>query len=356
MWSRHSPRTVRTHRSATAFARGARNCVSITRTPSEPTIESNGPQNFASRSWIRKRTFSSRSSIARLRACCVTQAQSGFAVTPARWTRREPCSIQNSTYSVRSQTVSTVKKSQASTPCAWRARTPPRTGRCAAGPDPAHAVGGACDFRAAYVEPPEKGLKLPAVRLTLPDGTVVTSEEPNLAQMLSTTLRREVAFAKAQHDGESPAAQAEAYWPDMEGLEHRDMVTEWELPAGTFFDLAVVHLLTTATIEHLRALYPEGRFEVRRFRPNIVVATGPAQEGFVENDWIDRTLAIGDEVRLRITGPCPRCVMTTLPQGDLPKDAGILRTAAQNNQANVGVYAAVVTGGTVRRGDDVMVA
>jgi MOSC domain-containing protein YiiM len=48
--------------------------------------------------------------------------------------------------------------------------------------------------------------------------------------------------------------------------------------------------------------------------------------------------------------------MTTLPQGDLPKDAGILRTAAQNNQANVGVYAAVVTGGTVRRGDDVMVA
>jgi len=174
--------------------------------------------------------------------------------------------------------------------------------------------------------------------------------------MLSTTLRREVAFAKAQHDGESPAAQAEAYWPDMEGLEHRDMVTEWELPAGTFFDLAVVHLLTTATIEHLRALYPEGRFEVRRFRPNIVVATGPAQEGFVENDWIDRTLAIGDEVRLRITGPCPRGVVTTLPQGDLPKDAGILRTAAQNNEANVGVYADVVKGGTVRRGDDVTLA
>jgi hypothetical protein len=72
---------------------------------------------------------------------------------------------------------------------------------------------------------------------------------------------------------------------------------------------------------------------VRRFRPNIVVATAPDHEGFVENDWIGRTLAIGDEVRLRITGPCPRCVMTTLPQGDLPKDAGILRTAAQNNEA-----------------------
>jgi len=45
--------------------------------------------------------------------------------------------------------------------------------------------------------------------------------------------------------------------------------------------------------------------------------------------------------------------MTTLPQGDLPKDAGILRAAAQNNHANVGVYADVVKGGTVRRADDV---
>jgi uncharacterized protein YcbX len=76
----------------------------------------------------------------------------------------------------------------------------------------------------------------------------------------------------------------------------------------------------------------------------------------VENDWIGQTVAIGDEVRLRITGPCPRCVMTTLPQGDLPKDSGILRTAAQHNQANVGVYADVLAGGTLRRGDPVAVA
>jgi MOSC domain-containing protein YiiM len=43
--------------------------------------------------------------------------------------------------------------------------------------------------------------------------------------------------------------------------------------------------------------------------------------------------------------------MTTLPQGDLPADPGILRTAAQHNQVNVGVYAAVLRGGTIRRGD-----
>ncbi len=45
--------------------------------------------------------------------------------------------------------------------------------------------------------------------------------------------------------------------------------------------------------------------------------------------------------------------MTTLPQGDLPRDLGILRTAAQHNQVNVGVYAAVLRGGTIHHGDPV---
>jgi uncharacterized protein YcbX len=72
---------------------------------------------------------------------------------------------------------------------------------------------------------------------------------------------------------------------------------------------------------------------------------------FVENAWIGRTVRIGEVVRLSITGPCPRCVMTTLAQGDLPKDSGILRTAARHNEVNVGVYASVVRGGNVRRGD-----
>ena len=148
-------------------------------------------------------------------------------------------------------------------------------------------------------------------------------------------------------------AKAEEYWPDMEGLDYRDTVTDFGLPEGTFFDCAVVHVLTTATIDRLRELYPQGRFEVRRFRPNVVVEIAGGMKDFVENAWIGHTLALGDEVRLNITGPCPRCVMTTLPQGDLPKDPGILRTAAQHNRVNVGIYAAVLRGGTIRRGDPV---
>jgi hypothetical protein len=92
---------------------------------------------------------------------------------------------------------------------------------------------------------------------------------------------------------------------------------------------------------------------VRRFRPNIVVET--AETGFVENDWVGNAIEIGDNVLIEVIGPCPRCVMTTLPQGDLPRDPGILRTAVQHNQQNVGVYCTVVRGGTIRRGDQVRV-
>jgi uncharacterized protein len=145
----------------------------------------------------------------------------------------------------------------------------------------------------------------------------------------------------------------EEYWPEVEGLAFNDVLTDEAMPSHTFFDLAPIHILTTATIDQLRALYPEGRFETKRFRPNIVIEPTGGEKGFLENDWVDHTLAIGDEVRLSITAPCPRCVMTTLPQGDLPRDLGILHTAARYNNALVGVYATVQQGGVIRRGDSV---
>jgi uncharacterized protein len=218
------------------------------------------------------------------------------------------------------------------------------------------------DFRAVFVEAPRSGAKAPPVRITLPDGAIINPEQADLNQILSKVLHREVTLNAAERGQEEVvestfpnpwAASAEEYWPDMEGLDYRDTVTDFALPKGTFFDCAAVHVLTTATIARLRELYPQGRFEVRRFRPNIVVESANDVKQFVENGWIDHTLAIGDEVRLSITGGCPRCVMTTLPQGDLPKDPGILRTAAQHNHANVGVYAAVLRGGRIRRGDPV---
>jgi uncharacterized protein YcbX len=204
--------------------------------------------------------------------------------------------------------------------------------------------------------------QVPPVRMTLPDGTSVTSAQRDCHQVLSQALNREVtlvATARGHMVGvpsSMPAswtANAEEYWPDIDGLDYRDTVTEFALPPGTFFDCATVHLVTTATLNRLRDCYPHGRFEGQRFRPNIVVDPVGGEQGFAEDAWIGHTLAIGDEVRLHITGPCGRCVMTTLAQGALLNDSEILRTAVQHHQGQVGVYAAVVRGGTMRRGDRV---
>ena len=206
------------------------------------------------------------------------------------------------------------------------------------------------DCRAAFTDAPRAGEKVPPVRVILPDGEMVSSQQPGIDELFSNVLKREVKLSAAQ---DMPTAAAEEYWPDIEGLDQRDIVTDFGLPEGTFFDCASVHLLTTATLDRLRELYPQGRFEVRRFRPNLVVETEKGGRDFQENAWVGQVLVIGDRVRLTVTGPCPRCVMTTLPQSDLPGDTGILRTAAQHNRANVGVYASVVQGGKVCRGDSV---
>ncbi len=211
---------------------------------------------------------------------------------------------------------------------------------------------GLFNFRSAYVEPPQPGEANPVVRVTLPDGTIVSSQQEDANEVFSRVLGRPVTLESLAP--EQPCL--EEYWPDMQELDHRDTVTDEKMAAGTFFDAAPVHLLTTATLDALRKGYPEGRFELARFRPNIVIQPNTDEVDFVENAWIGRVLTIGDQVQLRITGPCPRCVMTTLAQGDLPADTGILRTAAKLNQAHVGVYATVVQGGTIRQGDEVRLA
>ena len=218
------------------------------------------------------------------------------------------------------------------------------------------------DFRASLSEPPRLGEALPPVRITFPDGTIMTSDDRGIEEALSHASGRQVSLASSAPE----RATLEEYWPDIEGLSHREAVTDEPMAfaaPGTFFDATPVHLLTTATLDRLRQVYPQGRFDVRRFRPNIVVKPDAEAIGFVENDWVGRTLTLGDEARLSVSIPCPRCVMTTLAQGDLPSDPGILRAAAQHNRVripvldqempSVGVYAVVSHGGLIRRGDPV---
>jgi uncharacterized protein YcbX len=203
------------------------------------------------------------------------------------------------------------------------------------------------DFHAAFIDSLQTVENIPPVRITLPDGSQIFSNHADIDRTLSKVLGREVSVMKASLEKPS----YEEYWPDIEGLAQREIVTDEAMPPQTFFDVAVIHLLTTSTINRLRELYPEGRFEVRRFRPNIVVESSSEEKDFIENSWVDKKLTIGEETVLKVVGPCTRCVMTTLPQGDLPKDLGILRTVAKYNQVHAGVYASVHRGGTIRRGD-----
>ena len=75
------------------------------------------------------------------------------------------------------------------------------------------------------------------------------------------------------------------------------------------------------------------------------------RKDFIENSWVGKKLTIGKDIVLKVTAPCTRCVMITLPQGDLPRDLGILSTVAKYNQVHAGVYASVERGGTIHRGD-----
>jgi hypothetical protein len=61
------------------------------------------------------------------------------------------------------------------------------------------------------------------------------------------------------------------------------------------------------------------------------VEPGSGERDFVEDGWVGKTFAIGDEVRISIIGPCPRCVMTTLPQGVAAAVA--LRVKADGSQS-----------------------
>ncbi len=217
-------------------------------------------------------------------------------------------------------------------------------------------------FRAALVEPGR-------ARITFPDGTEHTTEEPGLADALSDVLGRRVSLSSIAPEG----GVYEEVWDEVKGTQmygpatgekHAgepviDVASSLASP-GDFFDAAAIHFLTTNTLAAFSELEPDTRFEARRFRPNLVISVADA-EGFVENDW--KVVKIGD-VELRTLMPVPRCVMTTLPQEDLPKDSNVLRSAARHNMVDTkvlgdmpcaGIYAMVVGEGTVRVGDEVSV-
>lgn len=197
----------------------------------------------------------------------------------------------------------------------------------------------------------------PPVRVVLPDGKryeIADGDYGGAEGALSVMFGRQVRFTAAR--AEPKVVTFEQYHPEIAEDARAGKTTEYVRPidaqAGTFTDVAAVHLVTKATLEALAGFHPDGSFDPLHFRPNILVDTGSAK-GFVESGWVGRTLAVGDEVRIKVLKECGRCVMTTLPQGGLASDTDILRTVMRFNRGKTGILASVLKGGRVRKHDNV---
>lgn len=227
-------------------------------------------------------------------------------------------------------------------------------------------------FSARFTAEPSPDAAPPPVLVTFPDGTERCSDDAGTDAALSLAVGRPVRLTCQVPTG----ARFEEQWPAIDGLapqrfierttsshEGPEPVSALDLgvlaPPGTFFDLAVLHVLTDATLRHLAALEPGPVFDARRYRPNLLVAGAP--DGFAEDAWVGRELAVGD-LRVQVSMLAMRCVMTTLAQPGLDEDRDSLRAIARHHRADIpglgtwacaGVYGDVRTAGTVRVGDEV---
>ena len=175
---------------------------------------------------------------------------------------------------------------------------------------------------ARYREAPAADGAPAPIEILLPDGTALAGERPDIDALLTAALGQSAHLADKA--AENPRSA---------------------------YDHSPLHLLTTASLRELTGRHPKGQFASARFRPNVLIDTD-GQTGFLEQGWVERRLRIGD-VEIAVNDHCKRCVMTTLPQGDLPMDPGILHTVTVQNRTRAGVYAAVVRAGRIRVGDPV---
>jgi len=206
-----------------------------------------------------------------------------------------------------------------------------------------------------------------AVRITLPEGKTVWSSDADVDSVLSDLLDEPVTLTATP----VPGAALDRAVPEAVLRDGVDAPVPAELmeiggggPPGTFVDFAPLHLLTTSTLDRIAELSPHGRADLERYPPNVLIATTAA--GFIENDWLERILRVGDEIVLRVIARTPRCAVPTLAHGALPRDPDALRVLARHNRVEpldsldpepcAGVYAEVLRPGRIRTGDPVRLA
>jgi hypothetical protein len=183
------------------------------------------------------------------------------------------------------------------------------------------------------------------LRVVLPDGRSY-GPSAQLDEALTGWLGRPVRLVASSGFGAATYESPRDFEHDESPLE------SWEGPLGSFVDDSPLHLLTTLDLTGLINERPELQWDVRRFRPNVVME--PLQSDPSPLD-IGSRLTIGP-CEVVVHKDCQRCVMTTRAQpGALERELDILRHVARHHDNAVGVRATVARGGPVRVGDPVVV-
>ncbi len=239
--------------------------------------------------------------------------------------------------------------------------------------------------RATYREAPGPN-HIPHVDVTMPDGRTYGSDSPILADRLSELMGRRVslrplqpandkAFYRRHEPGAGliarlarhPQARRVLQWgiehgfggglrhafgrepgeplPDLTGIPAE--LFEFYTPPGTYFDVFPIHVLTSASLELMARHNPAAAWDVRRFRPNVLVR---ADADATESEWVGRAVRIGG---FAVKGEMPtiRCAMPMHAQPGVPRDPSVLRTIVRDAAQCLGLYASVVRPGRVAVAD-----
>jgi uncharacterized protein len=183
--------------------------------------------------------------------------------------------------------------------------------------------------------------------ITLPNGQELTGHGPATDAALSAWLGKPVRLVAA---AESDAARAE-YFADA--TDDASQAIEWTMPKGRFVDAFPLLVMTTAGLRGGAAAHSGGRWDVRRFRPNILIELDG--EGWLEDAWVERRLRVGS-AQLVPRRRCIRCTMVNRAQPGLEKDVNIYKTLHRTHQGEAGMWTQVVQAGAISEGDSVQVS
>jgi uncharacterized protein YcbX len=90
----------------------------------------------------------------------------------------------------------------------------------------------------------------------------------------------------------------------------------------------------------------------RRFRANIYMDLAVG-EGFAEERFVGCVLGIGSKAVIQVLERDPRCKMITLDPDTAQQNSDVIRCVSRKHDGKAGLYAAVLTEGMIRPGDDI---